>query len=159
MININSEVTQAIQKAIKRQGSPEYKVSDTIQPTIEVNPQIIKNVFGKESEAINSTSSTIYTTPTTQDFYLTSVTLSTIKDVTSTSVASKIRVTINGLAFTLLEIASLSLTPQSQINSLVLTHPLKVDRGTIITVTNSTNVGNITSWGGITGFLDETAGY
>jgi len=157
MIRINSqEMKKAFSDNTKTQVTEQVNIVDNskVIPIVDVTPwnnkicDIIK--FGV---ATNSTSTTIYTTPTNQDFYLVSATLSTIKDATSTSTNSGLNVVINGANSALLSISSLTLTAQSETVSVSLSTPIKVDRGSNITVTNGTNVANATSRGNIAGFL------
>lgn len=100
----------------------------------------------------NGTSQTIYTTPTDKDFYLTSANCSVIKDVTSTSTDTTIVVTIGGSTTAVLRIAGITLTAQSGSMSQTFNTPIKIDRGTGISLQNTTNVANINAKGCITGF-------
>lgn len=128
-------------------------------PVVETNPKLLRvcDVI-RNSTATNATTAGIYTTPTTKDFYLVGVSLSVIKDVTSTSVVSDVRATVAGISSTssrILSISGISLTPQTDSVAISFPFPIKVDRGTIISVNNSTNVGNIRSDGCIWGYTVE----
>jgi len=121
----------------------------------EVMPVILLHKFAnlhRSAPLTNGTSATLLTTDSDKDFYVTGAYLSVIKDVTSTSVLSSISATVNSYAQRLLGIAGISLTPQSETISINYSYPLKIDRGTAITLGNSTNVANITANGGIFGF-------
>ena len=131
--------------------------------TIELNPDLqrISNIIA-ENSASNATSATIYTTnnnPSTQQFYLTSVTLSMIKDATSTSVESDVNITMGGVVYSILTIPSLTLTAQNQSIFQSFKQPLPIDANTAITVTNSTNNANIKANGTITGYYANTGIY
>jgi hypothetical protein len=137
---------------------PELDTSKIVL-TAECNPKLLRRInILRGVTATNSTSATIYTTPTDKDFYLTSALLSTIKDVTSTSTLERLRVVIDGVTQDILLISSLSLTAQDRTITLSLNNSIKIDRGTTITVTNSTNVANITTTALIQGYFVEDSG-
>lgn len=130
-----------------------------IQPTLELNPwmQRIADIC-KSATASNATSATIYTTvnDATQHFYLTSASLATIKDVTSTSTSEALGVVINGTNVALLSIPSITLTAQTLSTSVTFDTPILIDQNTAITVTNTTNAANVKTTGTITGFYANT---
>jgi hypothetical protein len=150
---VNSQVVQEIVNALKIDLLAE-KVPSPI-PVIEVGTKNVKNAIAKSNSATNATTATIYTTPTTSDFYITGAYLSVIKDVTSTSVGTAITFVRDANTETLLSIPSITLTVQSECMSCDLKNAIKCDRGTIIAVTNTTNVANIKATGTIIGILDE----
>lgn len=129
-----------------------------IQLVSEVNPKLLRvSTISKANNDTNSSSLTVYTTPTDKDFYLTTVSLSILKDVTATSVLSRILVTTeDGVTGVILPIPGISLTPQNAQSSISFAYPLKLKRNTTIIATNSTNVGNIVYGAGITGFTVDT---
>lgn len=136
------------------------EILEKIQLVIDVNP------FQNETcdviataTAINSTSATLYTTPTDRDFYLCSASISMIKDVSSTSTSSSLNATARGTAITLLAIPGITLTPQTSSNSIAFSPPILLDRGTIVNVGNSTNVANIITKSVITGFTQDNKIY
>lgn len=157
MIRINSgELKKAFSDNTKTQLAEQVNLVDNskVIPVVDVTPWNNKSAdIVRFNVATNSTTSTIYTTPSNQDFYLTGAVLSTIKDATATSTNSGLNVVINGQTLALLSISSLTLTAQNQTVSLSLSVPVKIDRGTNITVTNGTNVANVTSRGNIVGFV------
>ena len=132
------------------------KINDSVQPVININPKDYRrcNII-KRASALNSTSATIYTTPTDKDFYLVGATLSLIKDATSTSTYSALDVTINGARGEIIYIPTITLTAETQSLSISLPFPILVDRNTTIRVLNGTNVANITSSGTIVGYTVE----
>jgi hypothetical protein len=126
--------------------------------TAETNPKLMRETtVVRQSICSNSTSTTMYTTPTDRDFYLTSATISMIKDVTSTSTQSAINLTpfYENSVRSMLPIQGITLTPQSGQLTLSLPHPMKLARNTTIALVNGTNVGNIISGACITGFIVE----
>lgn len=136
------------------------KFKKSIHPVLVINPlpnQICNIALA--SNATNSTSTTIYTTPKDTDFYLTFIQLSVIKDATSTSTAEYLTAIVNGSTISLLHMVSLTLTAQSGMVSGILNPPLKIDRNTAIAITNSTNVANVTTRGSIVGFTYDPTFY
>lgn len=157
----NSEVIQELIRSAKLQAGkdriPNF-LSSGIVPTIELSSKLVKNAdIVRDTVASNSTGATIYTTPTNMDFYLTGMTLSVIKDVTATSTFSDILIQINGRQVRPLRIDTLTLTVEIREQSIVFTHPIKVDRGFAIQVENTTATGNIKASATIIGFLDEAS--
>lgn len=129
-------------------------VHPNIQPVVLLEPtmNIVRN-----AAANNATTATIYTTPTDKDFFLCSGSLSVIKDATATSTLTAITAFVDGVAQNILTIAGITLTVQQQQNVFQITgRGLKIDRGTVITVTNTTNVGNVSANACIQGYTEET---
>lgn len=158
---MNGEVVAEIRNSAKVMPGTSDALPTTLSrviiPTLEVNPKIVKNAKAKSTASSNSTSATIITTPTNQDFYLIGASLSVIKDVVSTSNQSKITYYQDGLLTTLIAISSITLTVQSETISCNLNHPIKVDRGSVIAVVNSSATAEVRSDGTIYYFLDETS--
>lgn len=132
------------------------QLADKVVPTMETNPKLLRRCnISKTTDAVNATSGTIYTTPSDKDFFLVSCCLGVIKDATSTSTGSNITVVIDGVSSPIARIPGITLTAQSKVVSCTFPAPIKIDRGTNITVTASTNVANIRATGVITGYLVE----
>lgn len=155
----NSELSKELLEGAKIQvhrDSVPTQLAEKVVPVMEVNPKLLRRVnVLKRNSAVNSTSATILAVAADRDFYLTSAFLSVIKDATSTSVSSNITATIDGVSSNLLSIAELTLTAQSSQSNMAYTPPIKIDSGTNISVTNSTNVANITAIAGITGYYSD----
>lgn len=109
----------------------------------------------RRQSAINSTGGTIYTTPSDRDFYLNSCFLSYIKDATSTSTTSALSVVIGGATVNLIRFAQLTLTAATGSQGLSFPAPIKLDRNSAITISNSTSTANISCEGTISGFLAD----
>jgi len=136
-----------------KSGDDNSDVADFIQPTLEITPKI--NLV-KRAEASNSTSATIYTTPTDKDTYIVALMLTMIKDINATSVSSRIYAYIDGVSSYLAEITGFVTTVQEKTIFLSFPIPIKIDRGTALTVTNTTNVANCKSSAIIYGYTRET---
>jgi len=135
------------------------QIADKVVPTMEVNPKLLRvcNII-KTDSAVNAASATIYTTPSDKDFFLTGAFLSVIKDATSTSSGTYLRVyDTNGVAIYPLYISSLTLTAQSESISENFSVPIKLGRNYTVAVLNTTNVANINATAGITGYTVDNA--
>ena len=152
----NSQVTQEIIKALNLNVNRE-NVPNPI-PVVEVGVKLVKNAILKSVGRTSSGTGTIYTTPANQDFYLTGIVYSLVKDVTCDigTGASHVTATIDGASVNLLSISTLNLTVQNQTITLILTHPLKIDRNTAISFGGAYTAGTCSRSANITGFIDET---
>jgi hypothetical protein len=149
----NPSISERARRIFNNQTNQEIsnEVLDYITPTIEIRPRL--NFFLQDQTSL--TTKTIFTTATDKDTYVTNLTLGVIKDVTSTSAFSRLLATVGGVVQALARIPSQTLTPQSEIVSINFNYPLKLDRGTSIQITNSTDVANISCSATIAGYLEE----
>jgi hypothetical protein len=153
----NSDLTKELKDGIKIQQNRDVipsQLADKVVPVMEVNPKLFRRSnICVQNVASNSASATIYTTPTDKDFYLVAVGISVSKDITATSTYSAIELTVDGGGTAnVFNIAGLTLTPQSGAWSWALPVPIRIARGTTIKIVNSTNVGNVRSYGQIVGY-------
>ncbi len=133
-------------------------IPDYIVPVLLINDDLYYDVpIIRTETAINSTSTAIMTTDSYYETFLTGLTLSIIKDVTSTSILSSITAVIGGATSTLTAIAGLSLTIQNQTIDVAFSKPIKIDRSSVINVTNSTATGNVSARAVVRGFLRRPA--
>lgn len=156
----NSDLTKELVQGAKIQQATDRipsQLGDVVIPVMEVNPKLLRRVnVIKVAAAINATSSTVYTTPTDKDFYLTAGSLSVVKDATATSVASTLTATTDfDTGVSILRIATLTLTVQNDTQTQSWIPPILLKRGTNITVTNSTATGNVTAVACIQGYTVE----
>jgi hypothetical protein len=116
-------------------------LASEIQPVFVINyPFNIRNA----STTTSSTSSTLMTTRTDAETYVISASLAVIKDASATSVDTRLNVTsIEGALLPILRIPGISLTAQSETISINFPIPIRLGRGTAVTLTNSTAVANI----------------
>lgn len=123
------------------------ELADKVLPVFFIN--FPHQIYFKNTTAANSTTTTIHTCSTTMDTYICGCSLSVIKDVTSTSTGSSINATPYGqaTAIQLIRIASLTTTVQNDTLSQTFFQPIRLARGSTITVTNTTNVANVSATG------------
>lgn len=157
--NNNQSITQKIKKIFGLSELTGYprKLGETIVPVAEVNA-ISCNVL-EQGFASNATSSTAYTTPTEQDFYLVGGTISVIKDASSESTYTGIELTPFGQnSKEVFKIATITLTAQTETMNFTLPYPLKLARGTTVKIVNSSGVANIRAGVTIYGYTSEDIG-
>lgn len=150
--------SEQVLEEIKALGlQPSAQIIPNPVPVVETNPKLLRRCnIVRSISAVNATSATLYTTPSDKDFFLVAAGISVIKDATSTSVISRIYLFPKGDSQrNLLTIGGISLTAQSGEQSITLPNPLQIERGTIINVSNSTNVANVTCWGWLVGYTVE----
>jgi hypothetical protein len=153
MINQNKEITQEIKKQFGLSEMTGYprRISEAIIPVLPVNKKYC-NVARTTADA-----ATIYTTPATQDFYLTNA-WGFISNTATTAVERKITVTIGGVDVVIWRLAQDDVLKG---DSLVLNfqYPLKLDRNTNIVVAGSGNQGGSAHASvGIMGYTEEVTG-
>lgn len=154
----NSETKKELDEAIRGNAQTNLSPSNVagqVIPVININPKHSRRCNITRATSATGSSGTIYTAPTDKDFFIVACSLSVCKDVTATSTNSDINVTIDGATNPILSIAGLTLTAQSESVSLCFNSPIKIDRGTSVTISNTTNVANIRTRGTITGYTTE----
>ena len=157
----NSETKKEINDAIRGNAVSNIapsQLANQVIPVIDVNPKHSRRVnIVKNQNALNSTSGTIYTTPSDKDFYLVGCEISVLKDATATSTNSAINAVIKGDSSSTIVaiIRGLTLTAQENSVSNNFGNGVLLERGTNITITNTTNVANISASGIIWGYTVE----
>lgn len=156
--SLTKEVVDVARLQLAREPVP-IDLGTTIHPVIDINPKHARRCNLVRSVGVtNSTGTTIYTTPANQDFYLAGGCLSVVKDATSTSTYTRLRIFVEGVARDVVVIPGLSLVAQQMGLNLTIQDPIKVDRNSIISLGNETAVANITSNGSIWGYLVDPEG-
>lgn len=156
--NNNSELTQELRKAIRLYGmNIPSKVQDTIIPVVEINPSLLRTVSVIRSSTKSTTGTgTIYTTPSNQDFYLTSATLTLIADAACDNTSVVLKTIVDGASSgrDVLIIGKPTLTATQITQTIALKYPIKVDRNTAITYGGTFTVGAMTVSVSIHGYID-----
>jgi len=154
----NSECTKGLaQNAGIQQNVDKVpnELAEKIVPVFETNPELLRKGFVRH--ATLTADATLYTTPTNQDFYLTNIVLSNTKDAASDCSGVHISATINGANVRLCQITGITLTAGSMNISRTFKEPIKIDRGTNITVSHLTGAGAVlATYASIAGYLDES---
>jgi hypothetical protein len=155
---VNSQVIKEISNAFKI----DERVSPIPQalPVVEVGLKSTKtaDIFAA-STATNTASTTVYTTPTTGDFYLTFAALSIrCASVAAQSEIFRLTATINGATCHILQLVNLA-----NLGNLACTstefrgeqRPIKIDKGTNIIMTMNAPTSSDRMGAVIHGFVDE----
>jgi len=135
-------------------------MSDDLMPNmVAVVPILPVARIVRGSGMTNSTTSSLYTTPTDKDFYLTNAVLSVSKDTTAAAVAIDLRVLVDGATLTPVRISGITLTALQATVPVSFNPPLKVDRNTSISINASSATANIRVDGAIVGYTEEATVY
>lgn len=154
MINRNSDITKEIIEDLKLQVAQGDKVLSPI-PVLEVNPKLVKNGIAKTNTSSSNGNTTIYTTPTDKDFYLTGFIFSMTKDALCDTATALLRATTNSQVTDIAALGGITLTAQDKIIAVNLQHPIKIDKNTSIVLNCGKTAGSILLTGTIFGFIDE----
>lgn len=113
-------------------------LSTSVVPVININPKDYRNVtvIKTTSSTTSAASVIIYTTPTDKDFYLVGITNSFTKDATCDMANSTgyVNVLYDGVNSIFCRLSCLTLTAQDSNMNIDFNRPIKVDRGTNITL-------------------------
>jgi hypothetical protein len=164
----NSELSHEIRDGAKIQQSVDgipSELADKVIPVMEVNPKLLRVIdVVRNATATPNSNTTIYTTPTDRDFFLTTAQLAYVKDATcdiASGVGPRISVTMFGETTTrgILESAVITLTADSQIISIAFPRPIKLARGSAITGDRGAafTVGNLVRSFSITGYTTNAS--
>lgn len=134
------------------------ELAEKIVPVMEVNPKLLRICnFVKSYAKSNTGSSIMYTGTADRDLYITSVALVGRNDAAFDGSGCAISATINGTTTVICEIKAN--TSPGALNNLEshrdFTVPIKIDRGTNITIALSFAAGTASYTGMICGFTDE----
>lgn len=151
---VNTQVIEEIEDALKIDRRVERAPSPL--PVIEVGVKSIKNCITASQSNTSATSATLFTTSNDCDTYLTGASLTWIRDASATSTLFAIYyVDENGLNKILLSVGGITLTAGSGSTITPPMHPIKLKRGSNVTITSTTNVANFKLTGQIYYFIDE----
>lgn len=164
--NYNIDTSAELQKAIKIQPNVDGSITNvipTIQPVVDVNPFKIK-ALNEPAEIITGTrtasgGSNIVTTSATRDFYIIAIAFQMVKDAACDVATTTIGVdgVINGATTRLCSVASLTLTAQSVTEYFYFSHPIKVDRNSLLQHSaNTYTAGSMIRVATIYGFFDDS---
>lgn len=158
MENRNSNLSEELRDVLKLQQNVDgiiSKVNPIIQPVINVNPKHARKLnFFKRVILSNSTSATT-SCANDRDTFITGVTMSMIKDATSTSTSMNMTVVQDGASINLASMVGITLTPDSKDLAIYFSEPIKIDRGSTLTINSDTNVANFKIMGNFIGFTLE----
>lgn len=133
------------------------QLASKVVPVLIANPPIFSTI-GKDISEGSTGSTTIYTTPSDKDFYLTSMGLAYTKDAVCDNVLVNGRVTnSDGTTVQLILLPSQTTTAGNDHEILPLLYPLKLARSSNISMAGNFTAGTMNKRMFITGYLVETS--
>lgn len=127
-------------------------LGNAIIPVFDAGPRKACNII-KNSTVSDAVLGTLYTTPSDKDFYLNSVSLSVTKDAGNTSIASYIELTdVFGNVTKCIVLRYEPSTAGSHHDSICFPMPIKLKKGTTISIKNTASTASIDTNATITGF-------
>ena len=159
----NHELTTELVKGSKLNSNFEQvpmQLAEKIVPVMEVNPKLLRRTsILRENNRSTSGTFTIYSTPSNQDFYLTGLYVSFIKDVVCDTATNSqgyyVGCYIDGSLRQLVEFPVITLTAQEGRIYLEFTKPIKIDRNTAITMPGTFTAGVCLRNAIVYGYVDE----
>lgn len=153
-----SEVVQGLIEALRLDAARDVmpnRLGDIVVPTFDYsNARFCEIVRGANRATTGAT--TIFTTPSDRDFFLSSANLAVQADISADSTGNVLQVTVGGVVRDIIRLNKISLTVTTESLSTSYPIPLKIDRNTGITIAHTFTVGASTLSGCITGFTIRT---
>ena len=152
----NSEVTKNLIDSAKLATTREKtinQIADKIVPVLEVNPRLTRILNICRSAAGTNSNLTAWTTPSdASNFYLVGFTIHNTKNVTSDNASITVAAYIDGVQRTIYTLTGITLTASQSQAVVMLPFPVKIDRNTAITTTDTahtagTSVTSLNIWG------------
>lgn len=151
MVDIQSkEVIDKIAEDLKVQPALQIprELAKAIQLVYNVNPERMIRIKG--NTASDATSAAIHTTSATKDTFLVGLSLTIAKSALATSLSSGIIITPFGEASATVELIRYEPTTAGQFHTNIqFIKPIKLNRGSTVTVTNTTATASIDTTGTI----------
>ena len=157
MKHYNPTITENAFRIFNLKGEPLDEVMPYIQPTKELGNVV--NIVRGASITASNTSTTLYTTPSDKDFYLTGFNISVAKDAACDVATSShtLRVVMFGANQSLALIPVITLTAERAETSADFPVPIKIDRNTIISFLSGAHTAGLFNRGvTIRGYTVET---
>lgn len=151
MIN-NGEIIRDLGEELQLDNqSPPSNINPSIVPVYSINKKFstICSAYGKTTTG----SGTIYTTPLKKDFYITGILLGVRQDAACDQTGVTVQATIGGANTIIFFVQMVPSAAGTLQNSMSLPFPIKIDRGTNITLVPSFTAGTQSSRVSIFGFL------
>lgn len=149
----NPSIVERLNRIFRPKAGDQF--SDEIQGPVAVIPvePVARIVRSTSSAATGPT--TVYTTPSDKDFYLTGFTFQAFCDAVADSSGYNMELVIDGATRNIAQVRKPSLTAGSFTQTHDFSKPLKIDRGTTIIIRQTFSVGASTQAGIIYGYTEE----
>lgn len=154
----NSELTKELINAAKIQTSRDIvpnQLAEKVIPVMEVNPKLLRRTnIMKASTKTTTGTQTVYTAPTDKDFYLTDLQLAWSKDVANDGISAFWVITIDGDSATtnILRLYGQTLTANQIVETISFSNPIKIARGSTLSISHSFTVGASSIAGSLFGY-------
>jgi len=155
----NSDLTKELVQGSKLQQARDIipnQLADKVVPVMEVNPKLLRttNLF-KAGVLSDAVSATIFTASIDRETYIQDIWFSYKTDVNATATNFNVSAVIDGATQNLVIIRKNNLTAEKDSGFLSFDSPIKIDKGSIVTVTSDTNVASFRFSVCFTGFTVE----
>jgi hypothetical protein len=131
------------------QGLP-TSLNPNVQPVFEIRRKFTDIMI--HGASTTTTGITLYTTPTNQDFYLTFLSAAYIKDVVCDNTAVYVQFYVNGAARQII-FPVYPTQAGTAMKDITFSSPIKLQRGTAVTMSGSFGAGTLTKVVTIAGYL------
>ena len=159
--NRNSALSEEVRDVFKLQQNVDGTISNIagqIIPVVDVNPKHSRKITITKSVSSNATgSTTVYTTPTNQDFYLMGFSAGFIKDAACDNTSVILTSVVKGETVYLFRRDSITATADQAYNTVMFSYPMKIDRGTNIVLAGNKTAGVLAKDAIIWGYVDEAS--
>lgn len=157
----NSDLTKALREGAKIQTAIDKtpsELADKVIATMEVNPDMLRYAHIVKAGVATGGNVIVYTTPTDRDFYLTNAFMSISKIATDSNDNTSLLINPidDSSVVAICVLPGTTLTAQTSEISQTFKHPIKLKRGTDITIAR--NAGNGTGCATIVGYTVNNVG-
>ncbi len=155
MRHFNNTINKSMADTFNLKGESTDEIMNEIVPVIVVEPKV--DIFINSAKTTTG-ANTIYTTPTTKDFFLTGILISYVKDAVCDVADGVITLntTIDGLTRFIISLPVLTLTAQQDEKVIIFNKPIKIDRGVTFNYSGTFGAGKMIRECSIIGYTVET---
>jgi len=138
------------------QSAVPVEYAEKVVPTFETNTKLLRrcNIVKQGARTTNG-SSTLYATPTDKDFYLCSFWLQNISSATADNVSISLLATIEGISTAIIYFNKPTLTLFQETLQVSVPFPIRLDRGTNVTISSTFTLGTSNTSAVIIGYTDD----
>jgi len=152
----NSDLSKELQEGgrLSVRDKMPNELADKVVPVMEVNPKVLRRInWNFAGAATNATSTSLGTISSTKDTYIVAASMSLSKDVTAVTTFVRLNAVMeNGQTVVLCPIGCLTLTAETHDMAVSFPFPIKLKKGTSITVTASSATGNFNVFASAVGY-------
>lgn len=150
----NTSLAERAGRVFNTKGIDQFS-DDVSSNLVAVVPVLPVTRIVRSNSRPTTGASTIFTTPTSKDFYLTGAMLTVAADAACDTTEQWLSVVIEGVTYRLLSVQKLTLTAVQEVVPMTFNPPIKVDRGVAISINQSFTVGAAQIGATIYGYTEE----